>query len=190
MLLFAATSLIRPLGRFIIVATLIRACSSALFVNRQSSAFDPGQIPTTCQDPCAFVINNANTCTTFQCLCTPKNNAAVLSCVDCVISFNRTGSVIISGQDILNQFATQCNIRSLSISSLSASGAATVSGLTTSSIRIPSAPITTSSQPFTTSITPSSPSPSSSAAVAHRDRHFLLWPSCIAVSFLVVLTLR
>ncbi|KAJ7328798.1 hypothetical protein DFH08DRAFT_883244 [Mycena albidolilacea] len=132
---------------------------------RQSSPgpFDPSQIPTQCQAACSSVVDNANTCTTFQCLCTPAHDAAVLSCVNCVTSFNHSDTAIVDGQDILNQFASQCNLNSVSVSSLSASGVATVTGATTSNLDPP----LTSSHPTSQSASATAPSlPISSTAAA------------------------
>ncbi|KAJ7102737.1 hypothetical protein C8R44DRAFT_988112 [Mycena epipterygia] len=169
---------------------------------QESSAFDPSQIPSACQGACNSVVDNANvsisTCTTFQCLCTPQNDAAVLSCVDCVTSFNHSGSAIIAGQDILNQFAAQCSINSLSVSTLSASGAATVTGVTTLSIesRPTSASTSQASQSasatspssvltstVTSPLTSSSPSPSAVPGSASAIFPFIL---CLAWAIQVI----
>ncbi|KAJ6632207.1 hypothetical protein B0H10DRAFT_1976535 [Mycena sp. CBHHK59/15] len=184
-----------------VMAAISSSISTQSSVSRQSSilGFDPGQIPSECQSACNSVVDNANTCTTFQCLCTPKNDAAVLSCVDCVVSANGTGPVIVDGQDILNQFASECDINSVSVSSLSASGVATVSGVTTSNLNSPS-PQTTSTMAIsqasqsksTTNPLSSSVAASptrASAALAHQTTHFFLWPSYAAVTFFVVWSL-
>ncbi|KAJ7842834.1 hypothetical protein B0H14DRAFT_2779969 [Mycena olivaceomarginata] len=130
---------------------------------RQSSPgpFDPSQIPTQCQAACSSVVDNANTCMTFQCLCTPAHDAAVLSCVNCVTSFNHSDTAIVDGQDILNQFASQCNLNSVSVSSLSASGVATVTGATTSNLDPPLTSVSPTSQ---STSAPSLPISSTAAA--------------------------
>ncbi|KAJ7876584.1 hypothetical protein B0H13DRAFT_2668624 [Mycena leptocephala] len=112
----------------LVLLAMVEAGHGRLFL-RQSSTFDPSQIPTECQDVCNSVVDHANTCMTFQCLCTPANDAAVLSCVDCVTTSNHSSAAIIDGQDILNQFASECNLNSVSVSSLSASGVATVTDI-------------------------------------------------------------
>ncbi|KAJ7123885.1 hypothetical protein C8R43DRAFT_1031812 [Mycena crocata] len=188
------------------VSPTSRAASSRVgaLIHRQSSTFDPSQIPLGCQDVCSSVVDNANTCTTFQCLCTPKNDAAVLSCVNCVISFNHSGPAIIDGQDILNQFASQCNLNNVSVSSLSASGMATVTGVTTSNLNLPppSESTTMSSTLSSASVSATSPSvpiPSTSpvtSSVPNRastptagQRSLVSWSSCVALASLVVLAI-
>ncbi|KAJ6510820.1 hypothetical protein C8R45DRAFT_965286 [Mycena sanguinolenta] len=166
-----------------------------LFLRQSSSGFfDPSQIPTQCQKTCNTVVDNANTCTTFQCLCTPANDAAVLSCVDCVTSDNNSATNIVDGQDILNQFASQCNINNITVSALSASGIATVTGVTTSDL---SPPITSSAPPLSQSASATSPSvPTSSTSVAPSTApnqaslvpFGTLWPSYTAL-IVVALTL-
>ncbi|KAJ7664365.1 hypothetical protein DFH06DRAFT_322414 [Mycena polygramma] len=149
---------------------------------RQSLTFDPSQIPEECQSACNSVVDNANTCTTFKCLCTPANDAAVLACVDCVTSSNHSATAIIDGQDILNQFASQCNLNNVSVSSLSASGVATVTGITTSNIDPPQPSSATSQTSQQASVT--SPSPSTSASPSASSNHApsiafhwsLMWP--------------
>ncbi|KAF7333494.1 hypothetical protein MVEN_02365600 [Mycena venus] len=174
---------------------------------RQSSStggpFDPSQIPTQCQPACNSVIDSANTCTTFQCLCTPANDAAVLSCVDCVTSFNHSGTAIVDGQDILNQFASQCNLNNISVSSLSASGVATVTGVTTSNLNPPltssalptssashSGSVTSPSIPTSSAAAPSTTPNRAAAIILGWDPYSSLW-SCyatlIAVGFVMVL---
>ncbi|KAF7340844.1 hypothetical protein MSAN_02113900 [Mycena sanguinolenta] len=167
---------------------LAMAEGGGLFPRQSSSGFfDPSQIPTQCQTTCNTVVDNANTCTTFQCLCTPANDAAVLSCVNCVTSFNSSATTIVDGQDILNQFASQCNINNITVSSLSASGIATVTGVTTSDL---SPPITSSAPPSSQSASATSPSvPTSSTSVAPSTTSnqaslvslATLWPGCTAL---------
>ncbi|KAJ7226705.1 hypothetical protein GGX14DRAFT_626799 [Mycena pura] len=128
---------------------------------RQSSAFDPSQIPASCNGSCNSVVGDANTCTTLECLCSPAKDAAVLACVDCVIKFNHSSAVIVDGQNILNQFTSQCGFNNLTVSSLSASGVGTVTGLTTTSIVPPNTTVTSDSQ---TAVTP--PPASAPAAVS------------------------
>ncbi|KAJ7450065.1 hypothetical protein B0H11DRAFT_2078307 [Mycena galericulata] len=167
---------------------------------RQSSLLNPSQIPPQCENNCTTIVSDANTCTTFQCLCSPKNDAAVLSCVNCVISFNHSGPVIINGQDILNQYASECNLNNISISSLSASGAATVTGLTTSNLN-PSPSFATTSQTSqsasatsphpsltTTSSFPTSSGTPSGALPVRPRTNSLLWPSYATVVIMVTLT--
>ncbi|KAJ7187159.1 hypothetical protein C8R46DRAFT_285237 [Mycena filopes] len=174
--------------------TLVKAGPTTGGLNlRQSStgtSFDPSEIPSACQSVCTTVVDNANTCTTFQCLCTPKNDAAVLSCVNCVSSFNSSGSTIISGQDILNQFASQCNLNNVSVSSLSASGVGTVTGLSTSNLDPSPSSTPAASSPSASATSPgksqspssSTPAPSSSPSPSGAlGLPLLLWPSYAAL---------
>ncbi|KAJ6523325.1 hypothetical protein B0H19DRAFT_1201851 [Mycena capillaripes] len=160
----------------------------------RQSTFDPSQIPEECQTTCNSVIDTANTCTTFQCLCTPANDKAVLSCVDCVTASNHTSTAIIDGQDILNQFASQCNLNNVSVSSLSASGVATVTGITTSNLdpqtssaasqsqTSPSASATSPSLSTASTSAPPSASPNpASAIILDLSLYSSLWPSYIAL---------
>ncbi|KAJ7457373.1 hypothetical protein FB451DRAFT_593844 [Mycena latifolia] len=174
--------------------------SSRSLISRQTSTFDPSQIPQGCQDACNSVVDNANTCTTFQCLCTPKNDAAVLSCVDCVISFNHSGPAIIDGQDILNAFASECNLNNVSLSSLSASGVATVTGITTSNLNPPpfstassqTSPSASATSPSTSTLSTTSATPSttsSRASTLRQDAQFFLWPSSVVVAIMVTLAM-
>ncbi|KAF8198171.1 hypothetical protein K438DRAFT_701448 [Mycena galopus ATCC 62051] len=149
----------------LVLLALVEAGSPTLLLRQSSTpgAFDPSQIPTQCQSACNAVVDNSNTCTTFQCLCTPANDAAVLSCVNCVTSFNQSGTAIVDGQDILNQFASQCNLNNVSVSTLSASGIATVTGATTSNL---APPLTSSVPPTLQSTSATSPSVSTSASTS------------------------
>ncbi|KAJ7626760.1 hypothetical protein B0H17DRAFT_1110501 [Mycena rosella] len=158
--------------------TSFAVSDSRRLISRQTSTFDPSQIPSACQSSCNSIVDNANTCTTFQCLCTPKNDAAVQSCVNCVISLNHTGPVIIDGQDS-SIFASECNLNNVSVSSLSASGVATVTGITTSNFNPP---------PTSTSASQSA-SPPSFASTIHLGAQFLIWSSYAAVTILVTLTM-
>ncbi|KAJ7026943.1 hypothetical protein C8F04DRAFT_1123753 [Mycena alexandri] len=176
------------LGLINILLTMAEASQTTgrlLLRQSSTSSFDPSQIPPQCQSACNSVVDNANTCTTYQCLCTPKNDAAVLSCVNCVTSFNSSGSTIIDGQDILNQFASECNLNNVSVSSLSASGVATVTGFSTSNLDpSPSSTGTSSANSQTASATsPPLPTSSTSAPPASSSPSSalglpsLLWPS-------------
>ncbi|KAJ7908847.1 hypothetical protein B0H13DRAFT_651457 [Mycena leptocephala] len=167
----------------LVLLAMVEAGHGRLFL-RQSSTFDPSQIPTECQDVCNSVVDHANTCTTYQCLCTPANDAAVLSCVDCVTTSNHSSAAIIDGQDILNQFASECNLNSVSVSSLSASGVATVTGITTSNLDPPPTSAGSSQTSRSASATPSLPTSSTSAPPSTPSNHassiisdFTLWPS-------------
>ncbi|KAJ7722648.1 hypothetical protein DFH07DRAFT_286407 [Mycena maculata] len=196
-----------PLG--IILVGIIQAASGSTvttgaLVPRQSSVLDPSQIPSQCQDACNSVVNDANTCTTFRCICTPQNDADVLSCVDCVLSANHSGPVIVNGQDILNQYASECNLNNVSVSSLSASGVATVTGISTSNLNPSVPPIPPSSTPVSqtsqsasaTSPSPSltlptspsaTPSPSGTPSLASAViPSVYLWPSCVTVVAIIV----
>ncbi|KAJ7727246.1 hypothetical protein B0H16DRAFT_1591142 [Mycena metata] len=152
---------------FMALTNILLTMAEGRLLLRQSStsSFDPSQIPTQCQSACNTVLDHANTCTTYQCLCTPKNDAAVLSCVNCVTSFNSSGSTIVDGQDILNQFASQCNLNNVSVSSLSASGVATVTGFSTSILDpSPSSTGTSSANSQSASATSPALSPTSSTS--------------------------
>ncbi|KAJ6495883.1 hypothetical protein DFH09DRAFT_344307 [Mycena vulgaris] len=193
------------LGGIILCTARTSHAAAASLIPRQTSTFDPSQIPSACQDACSSVVDNANTCTTFQCLCTPKNDAAVLSCVNCVISFNHSSPAIIDGQDILNQFASECNLNNASVSSLSASGVATVTGITTSNLNPPPTSSATSSSASATSpslpgssTNPSLASPSTSAApsatpsrgfTVRQGTLFSLRPSYAVLAIMVVLAM-
>ncbi|KAJ7641781.1 hypothetical protein FB45DRAFT_1054208 [Roridomyces roridus] len=151
----------------VLLTAAAEATPTSALLGRQAPLLDPSQIPSQCQSNCTVLVDDANTCTNFQCLCTPANDAAVLSCVNCVISFNHTGSVIISGQDILNQYASECNQNNISISTLSASGVGTVTGTSTMNLNPSFPPSVLAQSTMTSPVGSLSTSPSSSTAAAN-----------------------
>ncbi|KAF7290823.1 hypothetical protein MIND_01323500 [Mycena indigotica] len=84
------------------------AIASQVF-GRQSISrddIDPSQIPSQCVDTCQRIIETFNTCMTIQCICAPADQAAILTCVDCLASFK--GPNTLSGQDLLSQYDSRC----------------------------------------------------------------------------------
>ncbi|KAK7039337.1 hypothetical protein R3P38DRAFT_474756 [Favolaschia claudopus] len=169
------------------------------FFPRESTpaSFNASQIPDQCQSKCDSILDNANNCTTFQCICTPANDAALLACVNCVASANSSATAIVAGQDILNQFAMFCNLNNFTISSLSASGIATVTDATTSNFIIPpssegqltSATSPLPGSPTTLSASGLSVSPSSnpnSALSTILSGTSVLWPIHAAIVMLAL----
>ena len=62
-----------------------------------------------CKSACADTVNNANTCTDINCLCTKSNGKQLKKCVDCLVTdVAETDISTTVGQEILDSKLLNC----------------------------------------------------------------------------------
>jgi len=104
--------------------------SPAHAVARQTTGFDPSNLPPACQSPCLVINTMTNCATSLSCLCTSTIGNNLQTCMDCLVTV--VPSVQVDAQSALDAFNEGC--AGTGVSSLTLS-----SGLATSTAATPSA---------------------------------------------------
>lgn len=55
-----------------------------------------------CQKACANVVNDLNSCSSIDCLCTNSNGKQLEQCVDCLVKVGNSASATSNGQETLD----------------------------------------------------------------------------------------
>ncbi|KAI0700273.1 hypothetical protein C8T65DRAFT_728804 [Cerioporus squamosus] len=84
-------------------------------LNRQTTAFDPSDIPAQCQSQCADVVSALNSCSTVSCLCSDTTNTGLYNCLECALALDPDAALLAQGQDSLNEYQSSCQQAGVSV---------------------------------------------------------------------------
>ncbi|TCD63787.1 hypothetical protein EIP91_004938 [Steccherinum ochraceum] len=93
---------------------------------RQTSGFNPAEIPQQCQSTCAATASvlTGQGCQTNACLCTTQVNSGFQQCLNCILALAPPdASLVQQSQQALSQYEDACGQVGLPVSSLLISGA-------------------------------------------------------------------
>ncbi|RDX45894.1 hypothetical protein OH76DRAFT_1407460 [Lentinus brumalis] len=99
-------------------STVIPRNALAGLLNRQTTAFDPSDIPAQCQSDCSAVVSALNSCSTVSCLCSETTNTGLYKCLECALGLDPDAALLAQGQDSLNEYQSSCQQAGVSITPL------------------------------------------------------------------------
>ncbi|RPD70587.1 hypothetical protein L226DRAFT_562760 [Lentinus tigrinus ALCF2SS1-7] len=102
---------------------------------RQTTSFDPSDIPAQCQPDCSVIISALNSCSAVSCLCTDSTNMGLFTCLQCSLGLDPDPALLAQGQDSLSEYQEACKEAGVSITpfSLSIPSGASATGTSDSS---------------------------------------------------------
>ncbi|KAI0755533.1 hypothetical protein C8Q74DRAFT_1210594 [Fomes fomentarius] len=129
-------------------AALTTRSRSALagLLSRQTTGFDPSDIPAQCQSDCSTVVSALNSCVDVSCLCSENTNRGLYTCLECALAIEPDASLLQQGQSSLEDYQSSCKQAGVSVTPLVLtlpSGASATSGTGSSAGSVSSRPSAT-----------------------------------------------